>query len=199
MNKIFSIVPLFLLLLTGCTHYKAQSLRKLTTNSTKNTVSFTYQKFTHADCEIYLDRDLIEAGYQPIQLTLENNTNHYFDFSLEHFSFPCAPVEIIAPKLYTSTINRVLGYGIPGLIIFPLLIPAITEGMWSYEANNQLTTDYTRKALHNQVLRPNYTINGLIFVPIEYFDPYFSFDLIDLNAHKRVTLTNTNFSQEVAA
>jgi len=193
---------LSLLLLSGCAHYKAKPLRKLpvtTRESNEQTVSFEYHVLNRSDCKQYLDRNVHKKGYQPIQLTIENNSSRSLHFSLSSFDIPCIEVDEVASKVHTSTVGRAVGYTVAGLVtcIWLLFIPAIVDGIGSDKANEQLDIDFSRKAMRNQVIAPNSTINGLIFVPYERFDEDFSFSLADHEKSEHFKLSTVKHSVKV--
>ncbi len=180
--------------LAGCASYrpKLSSLKRLTPKvlpgAEKNCISFTYHIFSKNDCKIYLDRNVLGAGYQPVQITLSNHSKRYLYFSPSNFSFPCADVDVVARRLHTSTVGRAVGYGVAGLFIWPFLIPAIVDGVGSAQANHELDLDFDRKALCDEEVGPFNTLNGLIFVPLNYFEPHFSFTLVDAKTEERFIL-----------
>ena len=177
---------------SGCAKYKVRPLDPLIPmpleDSKDKSVSFDYRVFSKDVCYNYLDRDVISKGYQPIQISIANNTNRYLGFSLMNFSFPCVAAELVAPLVHTSTVGRSVGYGVAGLILWPFLIPAVVDGIGSAEANTQLDLDFSRKALRDQIVGPYMCINGLVFAPCGSFQPRFSFVLIDQESHQKIVL-----------
>src|ERR1700690_3137595 len=154
MHRIFiSLVSVVLLLLSGCATYHATSLNTLSsemmiqaTHSKSNDVKIIAKAFDKVDCKRYLDRDVIQKGYRPIQLYIQNNSDKSYEFSLHRLSLSSASSEEVARSVHTSTVGRVLGYGIPGLVIaWPLVIPAVVDGIKSTEANEALDRDFYAK------------------------------------------------------
>lgn len=188
--------------LTGCAHYKGKKLNRMQPvaqeKREESIVAFSHTIFTKKDCYRLLDRDVVAKGYQPIQISLTNNTDRHIHFSLESFSFPCASVEEVAHVLHTNTTARAVGYGVAGLIVWPLIIPAIVDGIGSARSNDRLDMDLDHKGLRSQVIAPRATINGLIFVAVEDFDPDFSFSVTDLTTKQRYLLKTTASQAEVA-
>lgn len=153
--------------LSGCAHYGAKPLKPLIRNSKQTEeqlISFDYEVFNVDDCIKYLDRDVIAKGYQPIQITLANNTNHYMSLSTNNVGIPCLSSQEVAQKVHANTTGRAVGYGVGSLFCWPLLVPAIVDGVGSSKSNKQLDADFSRKALRSQVIKPHTVINGLIFV-----------------------------------
>lgn len=198
----FFPVVIVILGLTGCAHYKGKKLNRIQPlthdKRDQSIVAFSHTIFTKKDCNRFLDRDVIAKGYQPIQISLVNNTDRHMHFSLESFSFPCASVEEVAHVLHTNTTARAVGYGIAGLIVWPLIIPAIVDGIGSARSNDRLDMDFDHKGLRSQVIAPRATINGLIFVAVEDFDPDFSFSVTDLTTKQRYMLKTTANQVKVA-
>jgi hypothetical protein len=195
-------VCLSLLFLSGCAHYRAKPLQKLpvtTRQSPEQTVSFEYHVLDRRDCKQYLDRNVQAKGYQPIQLTIENNSSRSLYFSLSSFDIPCIDADDVASTVHTSTVGRAVGYTVAGLVscIWLLFIPAIVDGIGSDKANEQLDIDFARKAVHNQIIAPNSTVNGLIFVPYENFNDDFSFSLADHEKNEHFKLSTIKRSVKI--
>jgi hypothetical protein len=181
------------LLSSGCAHYRAVPLRRLSTGHhpiNKENIKFAYKIFSPFDCKTFLDRDVIQEGYQPIQLTITNNSPRALKFSARSVSLPCvAPFEV-AQKVHTSTVGRVVAWGVPGLFIWPFLIPAVVDGVKSSNANRQLDLDYATKFAANQLIEPYTTLNGLIFVPTHSFTPEFTVTLVDCETRERIVFSS---------
>lgn len=190
-----SILLSIALLLAGCASYNAASLNSFSseifsqssTPATKAGVVIAARAFNAVDCRRYFDRDVLKKGYQPVQLHIQNNSDKSYLFSLNSISLPCARSEEVAEKVHTCTIGRILGYGIPGLIVaWPLVIPAIIDGIKSSEANEQLDNDFASKTARDQVILPHSYLNKIMFVPIEEYQPVFTITMIDQESNQLV-------------
>jgi hypothetical protein len=197
-TKSFSFIAISsaLILLTGCASYRAASLDHLSSNSVQSStlssdIVVSAKAFDTLDCKRYLDRDVIREGYQPVQLFIHNNSNKSYEFSLDRISLPYAPPEFVARTVHTSTAGRICAYGIPGLIVpfaFPLIIPAVVDGIKSSEANEALDMDFYAKSVKNsQIVAPHSYFNKLIFVDRNEYQPSFSLTLIDQDSKKEET------------
>lgn len=144
--------------------------------------------FDRMDCKKFLDRDVIAKGYQPIQLYIQNNSDHDYSFSLSRVDLPHATQEEVASRVHTSTIGRALGYGIPGLIVlWPLIIPAVVDGIKSSQANEALDSDFSAKIARDQTIKPYSHFNKIIFVPVRDFEESFQVTLIDMGSNEPKT------------
>lgn len=174
-------------LLSGCASYRAAPLSNLssevvysTQTPKNNDILVTARAFDKVDCKRYLDRNVISRGYQPIQLYIQNNSDHRYSFALNRIDLPYARQDEVARKVHTSTVGRVLGYGVPGLIVFlPLLIPAVVDGMKSSEANDALDDDFSSKVARDQTINPHSHFNKIIFVPVSDYQNSFNLTLVD--------------------
>jgi len=186
------LFPLALLLLSGCASYQATSLNRVVSDAIIETEGLfvSAKAFDKADCKRYLDRDVLAKGYQPIQLFIENNTNAHYVFSLDSINLPHVSAEEVARTVHTSTMGRVLGYGIPGvLILWPLIIPAVVDGIKSSEANDALDRDFYTKTAADRVIAPKSTFNRLLFVTSGEYQPTFTVTLIEQESKKAKTFT----------
>jgi hypothetical protein len=177
---LFASVSGALLLIAGCAHYNAIPLKWLEdSTSTKKGVTLSYKVFTKADCKKYLGRDILKRKYQPLQLTIVNNTNDTYTISHNSLSLPTASIEAVAKKVHTSTVGRAVGYGAAAILTCGLFaIPAIVDGIGSAEANEQLDDDFATKAFRlDGALKPHTMVNGIVFVAREAFDENFTLTL----------------------
>lgn len=176
------------LLLTSCASYSASALGNFPTalvrSSKENGINVVAKAFNVADCKKYLDRDLLAVGYQPVQLFIQNNSDKSLIFSMDSFSLPYGKVNEVAERVHTSTLGRAVGYGIGALFLWPLAIPAVVDGMMSYQANEALDRDFAGKIAENQIIFPHSHFNKIVFVPIHDYQPGFSVTLLDVETGK---------------
>ena len=190
---ILNIGFITILSLTGCAHYNARPLKRLnrviTPEIKEQSIYFSYYVFKKEDCQYYLDRDVIFEGYQPIQISISNNSEETFYFSPKSLSLPSVPIEEVAQKVHTSTAGRAAGYSLAGLFLFPFFIPAIVDGVKSSHANEKLDTDFNNKSFGEQTINSYTTINGLVFIPVSEYEYNFSFVLTNTKTNKPIILS----------
>jgi hypothetical protein len=152
--------------------------------------------FDDADCMKYLGRPIRNYGYQPIQLIIKNKSDKKIIFLLDQMNLPCEKVENIISAAHTSTVGRVLGYS--ALALFSsvwFVIPAVVDGIASYEANSALDADYFSKAFKNKTtIAPNTKMNGIIFVPISTNLESFEVTLFDSDSNQPICLPVSIYS-----
>ncbi len=188
MKKLLLFAPL--MLLAGCAGYKSRPLKTLHPEplKTHKDIHFAAKAYDRMDSETYLGRDTIKAGYRPIQIAIKNKSYRTLNFSLNTINMPIVPVDVVARSVYQSVEARALGYGIPALFVFtiPLLIPAVTDSIWAYQANEQLLSDYTDKSIFTSILKPDSFTQGLIFVANSNYENQLSFTLIDRDTQEKI-------------
>ena len=199
MKKNISLIVLTALSVTvcsGCASYRASSLSMLPietvfkyADSNSSELLVVAKAFNKRDCERYLDRDLIAEGYQPIQIYLQNNSNKQYVFTLDRITAAIANVEEVAKTVHTSTVGRAAGYGAGALFLWPLAIPAIIDGVKSYQANKALDQDFLSKAARDKIIQAHSQMNSILFVPTHSFEDNFTITLIDNETKEPVTLT----------
>lgn len=188
-SKRLLLMPL--MLLVGCASYEASMLTSLPVHSAVQSrqnpnVLVTWKIFDNQDSKTYLGRDLISEGYIPIQMTIRNNSADPMYLNPSNFSIPLPPINEVANKVHTSTAGRVVGWGAPGLIIWPLLIPAIYDGIKSKEANAALDADYLAKAIKEQTIQPHSSFNGVVFLPQQMANQSLEMFLVNQRTNEKV-------------
>ena len=178
------IVLVGIFALASCASYRAASLPTLHPEfapfaKEKEGVVLACKAFTRQDCKRYLDRNVIRAGYQPIQICVHNNTERYLLFTPDAVTLPCVPAEEVAERVHTSTLGRAGGYGAGSLFIWPLIIPAVVDGVRSSQSNVSLDRDFSAKSADEGVIQPYSRFNRLVFVPLEDYSSSFLIRLVD--------------------
>ncbi len=187
----FLFVVAGLICMAGCARYKAEPLNKVVVQGAvapKLQVTFAYHAFTKNDCKRYLGRDVLAKGYQPILVTITNNTRQYFRFLREHISLPTVPAVKVARRAHTKTLERSMGYGVFGIVLWALIVPAVVDGVRSYVCNYKLDQDFAQKELTDQIIGPFGTANGIIFVPKDKFSENFTLKVVDAETDAVTTL-----------
>ena len=178
------IVPL----LAGCAGYRPRSLKRLTPKPVPQheNILFDAKALNNCDCSTYLDRNVICAGYTPIQIAVKNESNQYIEFTTDKINLNTVPASLVAESVYQSVLARALGYGIPGLFIWPLLIPAVLDSIWATEANEMLLRDYLGKAISNKTLVPDSELEGLIFVANNQYQNKLEVTLVNRDSLEKI-------------
>lgn len=196
-NRFFSILSISsALLLSGCASYRAVSLNELSSEAlmescstkTNDNIIIAAKAFDKVDCKKFLDRDVLAKGYQPVQLYIENHSDKNYLFSLDHLGLPYANPEEVARTVHTSTAGRVIAYSVPGLFLWPFIIPAVIDGLKSSEANDSLDMDFYSKTANTRIIGAGTNFNKLIFVPNREYRSHFNITLIEQESKTAKTI-----------
>jgi len=118
-----------LLALTSCARYHAQPLQPLlSATPVKKTphIAMNYKVFDMHDCKAFLGRNVVERGYQPIQIALYNHSHNILYLSPENISLPTVSASIMAQIMRYSPWERWPAGVASFLAIYPG-IPIIVE------------------------------------------------------------------------
>jgi len=195
MNSKIILVALSLVFLTGCASYNALPLNSMSSEvidvtkpAMRTDVTIAAKALSRSECIRYFDRDVIEKGYLPVQLYIQNNTKNAYVFSLNRVSLSVARPEVVAAKVHTSTVGRAVGYGAGALLLWPLAIPAVVDGIKSARANQALDADFDAKCAQDQIISMHSHMNKVLFVPRSEFDSSFTVTLVDAESHTPKTI-----------
>ena len=182
----------FLIVTSGCATYKAGTLPVLQPefaaySDSKDGVTINVNALTTADSQRIFDRDILAKGYQPIQITIDNDSDKYILFSAQGIGLPVATPQEVADKVHTSTVGRAAAYGVAGLIVWPFLIPAVVDGVGSSQANEKLDRDFAEKAVGQVVIQPYAKHNGVVFVQKEEYQDSFVVTPVERATKRKLT------------
>lgn len=170
--------------LGGCARHQAFPLEPIKTQFHPSTievekVAVSMEVMDKAKCKRVFNKSILAEGYQPIQFTITNGPDRYLELRRSDISVPGADPQSVAEKCHFSTAGRAAAYGVAGLIIWPLLIPAVVDGAGSAKANGQMDIDFASKALDDDVITPFGRTNGVVFVPRQEMSSDITLRLLD--------------------
>lgn len=175
----------------GCASYQPKPLPNLqpefaTYSESIENVTLACKALSKEECKKYFDRDILGSGFQPVQMTIVNDTENAVLFHPDGVSLPVCPPEEVAEKCHTSTAGRATAYGVGALFIWPLAIPAIVDGVKSHEANKELDRDFSEKNIEQMVINPYTTHNGVIFISNEDYQESFTVRLLNRETKQKL-------------
>lgn len=192
--RIFSLVLVIvsgICLFSGCAKYKAHKLAEpIGIAHQKNNVQITAEALSNADCHHYFSRKAVSKGYQPIQLCIKNASDEPYVLDVKNIDLQVEDRKSVAHALHLNTTGRVVGWGLPGLALWPFFIPAAIEGVKSSDANKKLDNDFNQRVLTDNsrlVIAPGSSMNKVFFVTSENFKN--TFNLALKNKHSKESLS----------
>lgn len=127
----------------------------------------TAKSYSKSESKKYLNRNLQSLGYQPIQVTVENNTNDSYLLSRDSISQPNDTARKVASKVIKKALPRSIGLKIASLFFWPLMIPSTIEGIYTLKTQAQVRKELSAKGVRDvgEEVAPYSTYNRVIFVP----------------------------------
>lgn len=190
-SAIIRMLTLFVmvLVLTGWDSYRATALPMELPSFIGNEVHVVAIAYTKQECKANLHRDLLDRGYRPIQVTVQNNTSHLYSFSEESVSLRCTHPRHVALKVSAKAIPRAIGYKIASFLFWPFMIPSTIDSLRTYKAHKDMKKDFTAKGIKEkeEVILPYSTISRILFIKEKDFQEDFTVSLIDKKSEE---LTN---------
>lgn len=156
--------------LNGCASYSAARLPSADVASYSNMQNQdglkVAAKFLDArETKSIFGVDKVYELYQPIYIVIDNRTGSAYQFNKRtSINIQSTPAEEVSKNCGFNTAARATSYGVAGLFIWPLLIPAVVDGVGSSNANQKMQADFMYKEIQDDRIIPNGLLNGVIFV-----------------------------------
>lgn len=169
MKKILGIVAVIAMLLQGCASYKAAALPSndvstFRNRQEQNDVKVGVKFFDSSESKRIFGVSEVYNNYQPAYIVIDNKSKSSYDFSKQMLNQSIQPADTVAEECGFSTVGRATAYGVAGLFFWPLLIPAVVDGVGSSKANKQMKNDFSYKEIQDGVIQPNGMTSGIIFL-----------------------------------
>ncbi len=156
-------------LLFGCASYNTMSLPSADVYAYSNRqaqkdITISVEFFDASKTQKIFKANLLKKGYQPVYIVIDNRSKETYLFNKSRISKTCYDASVIAEKCGFSTAGRATAYGVGGLFLWPLWIPAIVDGTGSARANREMQSDYAVKEIKNGRIQLNGLLSGIVFV-----------------------------------
>ncbi|MCX6991419.1 MAG: hypothetical protein NTX49_10240 [Chlamydiae bacterium] len=149
-----------------------------------DTLHVIAKAYTSEESKKYLRKDLLRKGYQPVQITIQNNSAEEFSLSSGSVDLPTADPSKIAHKLLHSAIPRSIALRVASLFFWPFAIPSTIDSMITLKSYKTIKNDLQSKLVKKEVIAPYSIYNRIVFVPIAEFKGSFDVTLIELHSLK---------------
>ena len=168
MRKI-ALLLILSLAVSGCATYHAGRLPSSDVSSFQNTQEQDGLKVALKFIDARESKNIFGVGrvselYQPVYIAIDNRSKSSYEFKKRDLSKQSVPAEEVAKTCKFNTAGRATAYGVAGLFIWPLLIPAVVDGTGSANANQKMESDYMYKEIQDGRIQPNGLLNGVIFL-----------------------------------
>lgn len=193
LSKMAAFVGL-LVILPNCAKYRPMGLPHPTGHAQEvEGVEVITRKLKSDEFRVCFDTSSknVYLKHDAIQLHFKNNRSKPLILKAKNIDLPLESSKLIAKKLHRNTVARAGGYGVGSLFLFPLIVPAIVDGVKSSKANQKINYDVKSKVINHKqsiIIEPNRSLNKVIFVSKEEVKPTFNIKLIEEGTNKEITI-----------
>ena len=152
----------------------------------------TSKAVSSAQSKLILQRDLPSRGYQPIQISIQNNTPKSYRLNVDNLTGLRIPSQTLANDVFKEALPRSIGLKIASFFFWPLAIPSAIDGIHTMHTYSSLKSDYLAKELRNEVIPPYATVNRILFVKASPNQPTYPIQLIDTKSGETLTYRTQN-------
>ncbi len=131
------------------------------------------------DSQAYLSRDLLEQGFQPVQVTVQNNTAQGYFLSKKGVEAPHATTGEVTSHVIRSAIPRSIAFKVAGFFFWPLIIPGTIDSIMTFKNHSSLKKDYSAKSIkeEGEYIAPYSTMHRVLFIPQKDYSDTFTLHL----------------------
>ncbi|MES2200397.1 MAG: hypothetical protein V4489_09575 [Chlamydiota bacterium] len=140
-------------------------------------VKLSIKALSSEESEKYLKKDLLDIGYQPVEVTIENGSSDPYLFSPGSVDLPLVEGGKIAKRVLTAALPRSIGFKIASLFFWPLSIPGAVDSILTNKSYRKLKKQLQSKAVRSEVIAPYSSIHRVFFVLSEDYQNSFNVTL----------------------
>lgn len=141
----------------------------------------TAKAYTSEESKTYLDQNLLKAGFQPVQITIQNNTERIYILSRQGIDTPIAQSRQVATSMTMLAIPRSIGLKVASLFFWPFAFPSTIDSILTVKSHQKMKRDFQSKAIkeYPEYILQYSTLHRVIFLPRDPKVDTFTLHLID--------------------
>lgn len=123
--------------------------------------------YTPKESKEALNENIPSHGYQPIQITVQNNSAKTYILSEADVDLPLVDPSKIAARISLGAIPRNIALKVLGFIFWPFIIPATIDSIISFKSHFNRSDEFYIKSLkeRGEWLPPYSTMHRIFFIP----------------------------------
>jgi hypothetical protein len=149
-------------------------------------VAIFYKFYSAQESSRLLSRDLLRMGYQPIQISIYNDTDQTWQLAPDQVSLPSVSGNKIAKKIFKKGLWRSLIYKVGGLFFWPLMVPGVVDNIHTVISYRGAKKSLTAKGLSEELIAPYSTVHRVLYVPLDRLVSSFGLTLIAADATEQI-------------
>ena len=127
-------------------------------------VKLSIKALTVEESEKYLKKDLLDLGYQPVEVTIENGSSDPYLFSPDSVALPLVEGGKIAKKILKASIPRSIGFKIASLFFWPISIPGAVDSILTNKSYRKLKKELRSKSVRQEIIAPYSSMHRVFFI-----------------------------------
>jgi hypothetical protein len=148
--------------------------------SEKETIRLSVKTLSPEESEKYLTQDVLDLGYMPVQITVENKTADPYRLSPSSIGLDLASAEKVAEKISRKALPRTIFFKLAGFVFWPLTIPSTINSLMTIKNRNNLEKKLTAKSVKDEIIPAYSTVNRVFFVALKEYRGEFDVSLQNL-------------------
>jgi len=146
--------------------------------------------YTSAESRHILQTDLLDMGYIPVEVTIQNQGDHAYGISMASTAMSSARPKDVAWTYTKAGIPRAIGWKILSWVFWPFTIPSTIDSIHSFKQHRSLVKVLTAKGFKevDEVVLPYSLVKRLLYIPKGSFYDTFSVSMEDLDGDELVVI-----------
>ena len=140
-------------------------------------ISLSVKALTKNEARKYLNGDILGWGYQPIQLTIKNQSPDPYLITPDSIGLSLVDSKKVANEIVKSSIPRAIGFKIASLVFWPFSIPSMVDSLVTLKIHRALKKGLDSKSVKPEIILPYSSLNRVFFVHIDEYKESFSVTL----------------------
>ncbi|MEI8329547.1 MAG: hypothetical protein WCG14_06085 [Chlamydiia bacterium] len=203
-KRVIFILSGVIALVGVCTPWTTSQLSNIPTVETldaestflrSNTIQVVAKAYTPEESTKFLNKNLLRKGYQPVQITIQNNSSQEYSLSSGSVGLPTASPSKVTMKLMQSAIPRGIAFRIASFFFWPFMVPSTIDSIITMKTYQSIKNDLQSKLVKKEVIAPYSIYNRIVFVPIDQFKDSFDVSLIELQSLRPQVIHVTGLQQ----
>ncbi len=164
-------------------------------------INVSYRVYSPRESRAFLNRDLLSKGVQPIQVSIQNNSNSSYIIKADQINLETTTPNSVAWKYSLDALPRKIAYKIATIFFFPFVIPDTIDSIVSAMRHQEIKKSLEAKVIKDEeeIVLPYSSLSRVVLVSNENFGGNFSIDLIDEKGNVETFSTPIAKSKEAPA
>jgi hypothetical protein len=149
--------------------------------------------YSAKESEQVLNVDLVDKGYVPVEVTIQNQGNHSYAISMSSTALRSDRAKDVAWKYHKASVARGVGWRIVSFFCWPMMIPSTIDSIVSFKKNRSLVKSLKARGFKekDEIVLPFSLVKRLLYVPQEAFYDTFSVSMEDLDGDELIVIPVT--------